>query len=55
MAGEVGEEGEERVRYIKCPISFMRVDCKRRWNLGLALQRKQPFVTFSNKHPYLRH
>ena len=31
VAGEVGEEeGEERARYIKCPISFMRVDCKRK-------------------------
>ena len=30
VAGEVGEEGEERVRYIKCPISFMRVDCERK-------------------------
>ena len=30
VAGEVGEEGEEKARYIKCPISFMRVDCKRK-------------------------
>ena len=30
VAGEVDEEGEEGARYIKCPISFMRVDCKRK-------------------------
>ena len=30
VAGEVGEEREEKARYIKCPISFMRVDCKRK-------------------------
>ena len=34
VADEVGEEGEEKARYIKCPISFMRVDCKR--NFGGA-------------------
>ena len=30
VADEVDEEGEERARYIKCPISCMRVDCKRK-------------------------
>ena len=33
----------------------LRGQGERGWNLGLALTRKQPFVTLSNKHPYLRH
>ena len=44
------QEGNTRIRtggYVSKPEYW--------WNLGLALQRKQPFVTFSNKHPYLRH
>ena len=30
VADEVDEEAEGKAPYIKCPISFMRVDCKRK-------------------------
>ena len=30
VADEVDEEVEGKARYIKCPISFMNVDCKRK-------------------------